>query len=48
VQGDCAFDTMDSKAGAPMNGRPNHGGARATLPRLGMSEMNTGAVVVEA
>jgi methanol:N,N-dimethyl-4-nitrosoaniline oxidoreductase len=45
---DCAFDSMDSKAGAPMNGRPNHGGAGATLPRLGMTEMNTGAVVVEA
>ena len=39
---------MDSKVGAPLDGRPNHGGVGATLPRLGMAEMNTGAVVVEA
>jgi formaldehyde dismutase / methanol dehydrogenase len=42
---DCAFDTMDSKVGAPLNGRPIHGGVGATMPRVGTTELPPGAVV---
>ena len=45
---DCAFDSMDSKVGEPMNGRPGHGGVGATTPRVGTTELPPGAVVVEA
>ncbi len=42
---DCAFDSMDSKAGQPLNGRPQHGGTGATVPRLGTEELPPGATV---
>ena len=42
---DCAFDSMDSKAGKPLGTRPTHGGSGATIPRLGVEELPPGAVV---
>ena len=42
---DCAFDSMDSKAGQPLNGKPTHGGTGATVPRLGTDELPPGATV---
>jgi hypothetical protein len=42
---DCAFDGMDSKVGAALDGRPNHGGVGATMPRVGTTELPPGAVV---
>jgi methanol:N,N-dimethyl-4-nitrosoaniline oxidoreductase len=44
---DCAFDSMDSKAGAPLNGRVTHGGVGATVPRIGTTEMPVGSLVLE-
>ncbi|MDX6724393.1 MAG: formaldehyde dismutase / methanol dehydrogenase, partial [Solirubrobacteraceae bacterium] len=44
---DCAFDSMDSKAGAPLNGRVTHGGVGATVPRIGTTEMPVGSLVME-
>ena len=45
---DCAFDSMDSKAGAPLDGRPTHGGVGATVPRVGTEGLPPGAVVGSA
>jgi hypothetical protein len=39
---------MDAKAGTPLNGRPNHGGVGATMPRVGTTELPPGAVVMES
>ena len=42
---DCAYDAMDSKAGAPLDGRPTHGGVGATVPRVGEGELPAGSLV---
>jgi methanol:N,N-dimethyl-4-nitrosoaniline oxidoreductase len=42
---DCAYDSMDSKAGAPLDGRVTHGGVGATVPRVGEGELPAGSIV---
>jgi formaldehyde dismutase / methanol dehydrogenase len=42
---DCAYDSMDSKAGLPLDGRVTHGGVGATVPRVGEGELPAGSIV---
>ena len=42
---DCAYDPMENRAGAPLDGRPTHGGVGATVPATGEEEVPAGAVV---
>ena len=42
---DCAYDSMDSKAGAPLDGRATHGGVGATVPRVGEGELPAASIV---